>query len=142
MLRCISTSTYAHRCDVLEKFSEWDYDTYTSNDRWEVVTVGVPCSAMPFINGGIKGNGTTERWDEGMYISEDYIKIKTRHALIKSQRITNVRALNGEIIWKEEEFGGEPTVFNIDGSAPVTDPFTGQALEFISIASRAEIQSG
>lgn len=141
MRRCISSSTYAHQCDILEKISEWDFDSYTSVDRWEVVETNVPCSAMPFINGGIKGNGTIEKWDEGLHISDDYIKVKTKRALSKSYRVTNIRALDGEVVWKEEEFNGEPTLFNVDGSSPVTDPFSGKALEFVSILSRAEIQS-
>ena len=142
MFRCITTAGYAHKCDILEKRSEWDYDSGTSIDTWEVVHEGVPCHASSFVNGGIKGNGTMEKWDEGMYISDDYIRLKTKHSLSKSYRITNIRSVDGEVVWKEEEFNDEPTLFNVDGSAPVTDPFSGKPLEFVSILSRAEIQSG
>lgn len=142
MRRCITTAGYAHKCDVLEKFSDWDFDSHTSVDRWETVETDVPCNASAFVNGGIVGNGTTERWDEGMYTSDDYLRLKTKRALLKSQRVTNIRAMNGDVVWKEEEFAGEPTLFNVDGSAPIADPLSGVALEFISILSRAEIQSG
>lgn len=142
MRRCITTATYTHRCDILEKISDWDFETQTSNDRWETVQTDVPCNAASFVNGGIKGNGTTEKWDEGLYISDDYLRLKTKGALQKSQRVTNIRSLDGEVVWKEEEFNNEPTLYNVDGSAPVTDPFSGKALEFVSILSRAEIQSG
>lgn len=138
----MTMATYVHKCDILEKFSDWDFDSHTSNDRWEIVETDVPCNASSFVNGGIRGNGTMEQWDEGKYISEDFIRLKTKRAILKSQRITNIRALNGEVVWKEEEFGGEPTLFNVDGSAPVADPFSGVALEFITTLSRAEIQNG
>lgn len=141
MRRCITTATYNHVCDVLEKISEWDFDTHTSTDRWEILHTDVPCSAMSFINGGIQGNGTMERWHEGMYRSSDYVRIKTKRALLKSQRVTNIRSLTGEVVWQEEEFSGEPTIFDVDGSSPVADPFSGSSLEFISTLSRAEIQS-
>lgn len=142
MLRCLTTSTYSHKCDVLEKISEWDYDTHTSNERWEMSKTGVACSAAPFINGGVRGNGAMEKWDEGMYVSDDYVRIKTKVPLLKSQRVTNVRALDGEIVWKEEEFDDEATLFNVDGCAPVSDPLSGKVLEYISTLSRAEVQSG
>lgn len=142
MRRCITTAGYAHKCDVLEKISDWDFDSHTSVDRWELVRTDVPCNATSFVNGGIVGNGTREQWDEGMYTSDDYLRLKTKGALLKSQRVTNIRSQSGEVVWKEEEFADEPTLFNVDGSAPVTDPFSGGALEFVSILSRAEIQSG
>lgn len=140
MLRCITSGSYNQRCDILEKISVWDPDSYTSSESWERVNLTVPCSTMPFINGGIKGSGMTEKWDEGMYVSDDYIKIKTKVPLLKSYRITNIKSIDGELIWREEEFDDEPTMFNVDGSAPVTDPFSGKIIEYVSILSRAEIQ--
>lgn len=142
MLRCITTATYAHRCDVLEKISEWDFETQTSSDRWELVKTGVPCNASSFVNGGIQGNGTTEQWDEGKYVSDDYLRLKTKGALLKSQRVTNIRSVDGEVVWKEEEFDDAPTLYDVEGSAPVVDPFSGKPLEFVSILARSEIQSG
>lgn len=142
MFRCITTATYAHKCDILEKFSDWDFDSNTSLDRWELVHEDVPCNASSFVNGGIRGNGSMEKWDEGMYVSDDYIRLKTKRALIKSQRVTNIRAATGELVWAEEEFGGEPTLFDVEGSSPVTDPLSGKVLEFISTLARSEIQSG
>ena len=142
MFRCITTAGYTHKCDILEKYSEWDYDSGTSIDTWVVAQESVPCHVTSFVNGGIKGNGTIEKWDEGMHISEDYLRLKTKKSLTKSQRVTNIRAVDGEVVWKEEEFDDAPTLFNVDGSAPIADPFSGKALEFVSILSRAEIQSG
>lgn len=140
MLRCITSATYVHKCDILEKFSDWDFDSNTSVDRWEVTHRDVPCNASAFVNGGIRGNGSMEKWDEGNYISDDYVRLKTKRSLTKSQRVTNIRAMNGELVWAEEEFAGEPTLFDVEGSAPIADPLSGRALEFISTLARSEIQ--
>lgn len=142
MRRCITTGSYSHICDVYDKVSVWDFDTHTSIDSWELIHKDVPCNATSFVNGGIMGNGSMEKWDQGMYTSDDYVRLKTKRAVLKSQRITNIRSLGGEVVWQEEEFDGEPTLFDVDGCAPVTDPFSGTALEFVSTLARSEIQSG
>lgn len=120
--------------------------TYDENSMepiwsWEVIKKDVPCLAQSFVNGGIKGGGTIERFDTDEYKSTDYVRFKTKRPLSKSQRITNIRSrMTKEPVWIEEELDLSPTIFNVDGCAPTTNPFTGEAEEFVSTLSRAQTQ--
>lgn len=141
MQRCITTAGYTHICDVYSKQVEYDESSGSMEWTWSIVEENVPCMVRPFVDGGIKGNGTMEKFDTDAYISTDYVRIKTRKALTKSQRVTNIRsAQTGNVIWAEEELDEGPTIFNVDGSAPVPNPLTGDIQEFISVLSRAQSQ--
>lgn len=82
-----------------------------------------------------------ERFNTDEYLSTDFIRLKTKGPLSKSYRVTNIRTARTEIpVWVEEELDWGPTIFNVDGSAPVPNLLTGEADEFVSILSRAQTQ--
>ena len=141
MQRCIATASYTHVCDVYSKEVVYDEDSGSMETSWVKTKEDVPCLARPFVNGGIKGNGTMEKFDTESYLSTDYVRIKTKRALTKSQRVTNIRsAQTGTLVWAEEELDESATIFNVDGCAPVPNALTGDPEEFVSILSRAQTQ--
>ena len=142
MQRCIIIAAYTHVCDLYSKNMEYDDASGSMEWSWVKEEESVPCMARPFVDGGIKGNGTMEKFDTDSYLSTDFIRIKTKRALSKSYRVTNIRtAQTGTLVWAEEELDGSPTIFNVDGSAPVPNPLTGEPEEFVSTLSRAQSQA-
>lgn len=141
MQRCLVTASYTHLCDVYTKEAKYDDQSGGMEWTWTKLEEGVPCLGRPYVHGGIKGGGTMERFDTDSYLSTDFIRLKTKRSLSKSYRVTNIRAVGTEIpVWIEEELDWGPTIFNVDGSAPVPNPLTGEAEEFISVLSRAQNQ--
>lgn len=141
MQRCITSASYAHVCDVYSKEMTYDEDSGSMDWSWIPSKQDVPCMARPFVDGGIKGGGTMEKFDTESYISSDYIKVKTGQPLVKSERVTNVRAAaTGNVIWMEEELDSAPTIFNVEGCSPVPNVLTGEVSEYISVLSRAQSQ--
>jgi len=127
---------------TLEIDRDWTPDT-------DKVTAGTqqidfPLIARGIVDGGIRVVGTTERINpDGAFVSEDYVRIQypTNIEISKRDRIYNIRnPKTGVAIWKEEEFDGEPTVFEVLGVTPILDPL-GQHVENQALLQRAEVQS-
>ncbi len=100
-----------------------------------------PCIARGIIDGGIRVAGTTERFSE-IYENVDYVKISfPGHVkLSKRDRVTNIKDVTGNIVWKEEELpDAPPTVFSVMGVTPIVDPY-GHTIEATAMLERAEIQ--
>ena len=74
MQRCIATAGYTHTCDVYSKQMNYDDDSGSMEWSWTLEKESVPCMARPFVDGGIKGNGTMEKFDTESYLSTDYIR--------------------------------------------------------------------
>ena len=138
MVSCIAAAAYIFFADVLVAEDEQNEETGESESHW-VFDHTVKCYVFPYLDGGIRGAGTNERYTE-YYWNDEFLRIKTSLELDKSWRITNIRRRkNGKVIY-QEELDGAPTVYNINGSAPVINPLTGNADEWLSTMERAQIQ--
>ena len=104
----------------------------------------IPCIVRGVLDGGIRVAGTTERYSPaGVYENIDFAKMQfpANVQLSKRDRITNIRNSRGELIWKEEEWKGAPTVFDILGVTPIPDPW-GTLIENHALLQRSEVQGG
>lgn len=101
------------------------------------------CSARAIMEGGIRVTATTERYStRGTLAIEDYINFEfpADEILTRRDRITDIRNSNGDLIWIEEESTSLPTVFEVTGVSPVTDPF-GIPTKNFSLLERADDQA-
>lgn len=99
------------------------------------------CIARGLTTGGIKGLANTELFTE-LYESSEYVLIKfgPNESISKRDRITNIRDIKGNVVWKEEEHPDEPpTVFSVMGVTPIVGPF-GEVIEKTAMLERSEIQ--
>lgn len=103
---------------------------------WTLSTTNVPCYARPLRATGTRLAGTGERWGEE-YADMGTIKVHCAIKLDRSSRITNIRDVNGVVIWQEPN--GTPTIFNVTGSSPVVEPFN-NFTEWDNILLRADPQ--
>ena len=66
--------------------------------------------------------------------------IRTWDRLTTREKITNIRDSENNVIWKELNFPSDsPTVFEVIGTTPITDPF-GKTMGFNSSVMRSENQ--
>ena len=75
-----------------------------------------------------------------LFRSEQYLEVRTLERLTSRDKISNIRTLNNEVIWKEINFPTEtPTVFEVIGTTPIMDPY-GTLLAYNSTIKRSENQ--
>jgi len=112
-------------------------------DTPEIDAKKIKCIVRGILSGGIRATGTTERYNDAILESLDYVKMQfpASVTITKRDRVTNIANKAGVIIWREEEFNNAPTVFDVLGVTPVTDPF-GNLIEWSALLQRSEAQDG
>lgn len=103
----------------------------------------VACSARAILEGGIRVTSTTERYStRGTLDTVDYINFEfpANEVITRRDRITDIRDRDGNLVWIEEESTSRPTIFEVTGVSPVTDPFGGH-IKNTSLLARADDQS-
>ena len=168
-MRCLTSARFNMTATVLTQDDQGQYDPNNSGEvgHWEnrqdpetgeivrvwvvedadptvpgTQTKSVKCIVRGILDGGIRVAGTTERYTpQGILESVDYIKMQfpASVTITKRDRITNIANRRGVIIWREEEFDNAPTVFDVMGVTPVTDPF-GNLIEWTALLQRSEVQ--
>jgi hypothetical protein len=68
------------------------------------------------------------------------IEVRTSDRLTTREKATNIRNSDNLVIWTEIDFPSDtPTVFEVVGTTPLTDPF-GKVLAYSSTMKRSENQ--
>jgi hypothetical protein len=125
--------------DVYRQFDTQDPDTGAIKKEWHFYKT-IPCHAK-----GIISNSTTSRSGDiqtfnNRYSNEQSLQIRTQDKITLREKITNIRDQRNNCIWTEIDFPSEtPTVFEVFGTTPITDPF-GQILGYNSMVRRSENQ--
>lgn len=125
--------------DIYRQFDTQDPDTGAIKKEWHFYKT-IPCHAK-----GIISNSTTTRSGDvqifnNKYSNEQSLQIRTQGKITIREKITNIRDQHGNCIWTEIDFPSEtPTVFEVFGTTPITDPF-GQVLGYNSMVKRSENQ--
>jgi hypothetical protein len=100
------------------------------------------CMARAITDGGIRVAGTTERFSSrGTIDTVDFVRIifPPNVILTRRDRVTDIRNSQNHLLWKEEEFDDSATIFEVNGTAPIVDPW-GKHVENMALLQRAEIQ--
>lgn len=128
------------KLDVYRQFDTQDPDTGAIKKEWHYYKT-LSCHAK-----GIISNSSTSRSGDkqvfgNKYSNEQIIQIRTDQKLTPREKITNIRDNKNNPIWTEIDFpSNTPTVFEISGTTPITDPF-GQVIGYNSMALRSENQT-
>jgi hypothetical protein len=125
--------------DVYKQVDFQDPDTGSIKKEWQFDRT-VSCSAK----GNISNSATTTTKDgqifSNKYKNEEMLQIRTSEQITLREKITNVRDYQGSIIWEELNFPtNTPTVFEVIGTTPMTDPFGG-VVGYNSTVKRSENQ--
>lgn len=125
--------------DVYRQFDSQDPDTGSIKKEWQFDRT-VPCSAK-----GNIGNSSSSRTGDRQVMSTKYsnnemLQIRTIAKVTLREKITNIRDLEGTVVWEELNFPtNTPTVYELIETTPMTDPF-GAIIGYNSTVKRSENQ--
>lgn len=132
-------SILSMKLDVYRQLDEQDPDTGALKKNW-IYYKTLDCH----VKGTISNSATTRSSDRqsmgARYSNEQTIQIRTENKLTSREKITNIRDSANKVIWTELNYPTEtPTVFEVVGTTPITDPF-GNIIGYNTMATRSENQ--
>ena len=132
-------SVLSMNLDVYRQYEVQDSDTGAIVREWSYYKT-VPCH----VKGVISNSATTRSSDKQLfsnkYINDQVIQVRTIEKLTIREKVTNIRDSQGNAIWTEINYPNDtPTVFEVMGTTPVTDPF-GRVIGYNSAMKRSENQ--
>jgi hypothetical protein len=135
----IINSVLAMNLDVYKQFEIQDPDTGAIVREWNYYKT-VACH----VKGVISNSATTRSSDKQIfsnkYLNDQVVQVRTIEKLTIREKVTNIRDSQGNTIWSEINYPNEtPTVFEVMGTTPVTDPF-GRVIGYNSSMKRSENQ--
>jgi hypothetical protein len=135
----IMEAVLSMKMDIYKQFDVQNPDTGAIVKEWNYYKT-IDCHAK----GVITNSATTRSGDKQIfsnkYNNEQVIQVRTSERLTAREKITNIRDSNEKTIWTELNYPSDtPTVFEIIGTTPITDPF-GQVLAYNSTLKRSENQ--
>jgi hypothetical protein len=138
-MRGIIDSVLSMRMDVYRQTDEQDADTGAIKKLW-VYQRTVDCHAKGVISNSATTRSSDKQVFDNRYKNDQQIQVRTADRLTAREKITNIRDQNDVPIWTEINFPSDtPTVFEVVGVTPVTDPF-GRVIGYSSSMRRSENQ--
>lgn len=133
-------AVFSMKMDIYRQSEVQDPDTGSIKKSWSYYKT-VPCHAK-----GVISNSATSRTGDYQVLKDKYVNaqiivVRTESRLTLREKVTNVCSSDGTVIWTEIDYPTEtPTVFEVIGSTPLTDPF-GSVLGYNSTLKRSENQT-
>ena len=136
--------------DLIESLLPFQLDLYIQSDsqdpdsgaiikQWNYYK-SLPCSAKGIISNSTSTRTNDRQTMDNRYKNEQMIQIRTIEKLNIRHKVTNIKNKNGEFIWTELNYPTDtPTVFEVVGVTPITDPF-GVSMGYNITAKRSENQ--
>jgi hypothetical protein len=132
-------SVLSMRLDVYRQSDIQDKDTGAIKREWNYHKT-LPCHAKGVISNSATTRSSDKQVFSNKYINDQVIQVRTMDKLVMRDKITNVRDSKDSVIWVENNFPTDtPTVFEVVGTTPITDPF-GNVIGFNSSLKRSENQ--
>lgn len=132
-------SLLSMRLDVYRQSEVQDPDTGAMNREWSYYKT-IDCHAKGVISNSATTRSSDKQVFSNKYINDQVIQVRTTEKLTAREKVTNVRDMNNNVIWSEINFPNEtPTVFELIGTTPITDPF-GNVIGYNSSMKRSENQ--
>ena len=127
------------RLDVYRQSDTQNTDTGAIVKQWNYAST-VNCHAKGFISNSSSVRTGDRQQFNNTYKNEQLLEIRTLDRLTIREKITNIRNLDNVVIWEELNYPtNTPTVFEVIGSTPLTDPF-GNVMAYNSTVRRSENQ--
>ena len=132
-------SILSMQIDVYRQFEIQDPDTGAIKREWSYHRT-LNCHAKGVISNSATTRSSDKQLFTNKYAYDQIIQVRTAEKLIMREKVTNVRDALGNVIWSEINFPTEtPTVFEVLGTTPITDPF-GRIVGYNSSMKRSENQ--
>lgn len=111
--------------DIYRQYESQDESTGALKKEWQFNRT-ITCSAKGVVSNSTSSRSGDKQTFSNKYVNEQMLQLRTTSKIIFSEKITNVRHLDGTVIWEEINFPtNTPTVFEVIGVTPMTEPFGG-----------------
>lgn len=125
--------------DIYRQVDSQDEETGAIKREWQYHKT-LACHAKGSISNSATTRSTDKQSFSNKYSYEQNIQVRTVERLTARDKITNIADSQGNVIWTEIDFPTEtPTVFEVIGTTPITDPF-GKVIGYNSSLKRSENQ--
>lgn len=136
--------------DIIDSVLSMSLDVYRQSELQDPNTGAIvrewsyyktlPCHAKGVVSNSATTRSSDKQLFSNKYINDQIIQVRTSDKLTIREKITNIKDFEGNAIWTEINFPTEtPTVFEVMGTTPLTDPF-GRVLAYNSSLKRSENQ--
>jgi len=126
--------------DVYKQFDLQDPDTGAIKKEWQFDRT-IPCSVKGIISNSASSRSGDKQIISNKYVNDQILQIRTSDKITLREKITNIRDSEGTVIWEELNFPtNTPTVFELMGITPMTDPLGG-VVGYNSTVKRSENQT-
>lgn len=127
------------KLDLYRQFDTQDPNTGAIIKSWSFYKT-LDCHAKGIISNSSSNSANDKQVFGNRYSNHQMIQIRTSEKISYREKVTNIRDSKNKPIWSEINFPSEtPTVFEVVGSTPITDPF-GNVVGFNTTLSRSENQ--
>ena len=135
----IVDSVLSMNLDVYRQSEIQDTETGAILKNWNYHRT-LSCHAKGIIsNTATSGSGNKQVFSN-KYMDDQVIQIRTAEKLTAREKVTNIRDADNNVVWQEINYPNDtPTVFEIMGTTPMTDPF-GRVIAYSSSLKRSENQ--
>ena len=138
-MNTIVDAVLSMKLDVYRQTDEQDPDTGAIKKQW-IFYKTLPCHAKGVISNSSSTRTSDKQVMGNKYFNDQVLQIRTAERLTLREKITNIRDANNNYIWTEINSPNDtPTVFEIMGTTPITDPF-GKVIGYNSSVKRSENQ--
>ena len=135
----LATSLMPLQLDIYLQLDTQDKNSGAIKKEWSYYKT-MQCSAKGIVSNSASARSGDKQILNTKYSNEQVLEIRSVDQITYREKITNIRDIKGNVVWKELNFPSDsPTVFEIISSTPITDPF-GNILAYNSIAKRSENQ--
>lgn len=135
----IIESVLSMRMDVYRQTDQQDPDTGAIKKAW-IYQRTVDCHAKGVISNSATTRSSDKQVFDNRYTNDQQIQVRTADRVTAREKITNIRDQHDVPIWTEINFPSDtPTVFEVVGVTPITDPF-GRIIGYNSSMRRSENQ--
>lgn len=125
--------------DVYKQIDTQDSGTGSIKKEW-IYSKTIDCHAKGIISNSVTSRNGDKQSFNNRYLNDQVIQIRTMDRISLREKVTNIKDSEGTVIWTELNYPTEtPTVFEVIGSTPITDPF-GRVIAYNTTMKRSENQ--
>lgn len=135
----IVNAVLSMKLDVYKQVDSQDPNTGALKKEW-MYDRTIDCHAKGVISNSATTRSSDKQVFDNKYTNDQVIQVRTESRLTSREKVTNIRNREGLCIWTEINFPSDtPTVFEVVGTTPITDPF-GRVMGYNSSMKRSENQ--
>ncbi len=132
-------SVLSMKMDIYRQSEKQNPDTGAIVKEWNYYKT-LECHAKGMISNSFSTRSGDSQKFNNKYTNEQTIQVRTSEKITVREKITNIRDSKNNVIWTEIDFPSDtPTVFEVVGTTPITDPF-GSVIGYNSNLKRSENQ--